>query len=92
MKFVGMMQLIERMFAVALGGANVNIREITFEVRERDKGEFDSVGGYAQFRKDNFGTLKLANEGASVDSVYAELQNLYVRSISISLTILQRRL
>ena len=29
LKFVGMMQLIERMFAVALGGANVNIREIT---------------------------------------------------------------
>jgi hypothetical protein len=29
MKFVAMMQLIERMFAVALGGANVNIREIT---------------------------------------------------------------
>ena len=54
-----------------------HIREITFEVRERDKGEFDSVGGYGQFRKDNFGTLKLANEGASVDSVYAELQNLY---------------
>lgn len=54
-----------------------HIREITFEVRERDKGEFDSVGGYAQFRKDNFGTLKLANDGASVDSVYAELQNLY---------------
>ncbi len=54
-----------------------HIREITFEVRERDKGEFDSVGGYAQFRKDNFGRLKLANDGASVDSVYAELQNLY---------------
>ena len=29
LKFVAMMQLIERMFAVALGGANVNIREIT---------------------------------------------------------------
>ena len=54
-----------------------HIREITFEVRERDKGELDSVGGYAQFRKDNFGRLKLANDGASVDSVYAVLQNLY---------------
>ena len=30
LKFVTMMQLIERMFAVALGGASVNIREITF--------------------------------------------------------------
>ena len=29
LKFVAMMQLIERMFAVALGGANVNVREIT---------------------------------------------------------------
>jgi len=30
LKFVTMMQLIERMFAVALGGANVYVREITF--------------------------------------------------------------
>ena len=58
-----------------------HIREITFEVRERDKGEFDSVGGYAQFRKDNFGKLKLGNDGASVDTVYAELQNLYGTSM-----------
>ena len=28
-----------------------HIREITFEVRDRDKGEFDSVGGYAQYRR-----------------------------------------
>ena len=58
-----------------------HIREITFEVRERDKGEFDSVGGYAQFRKDNFGKLKLGNDGAGVDTVYAELQNLYGTSM-----------
>ena len=30
LKFVAMMQLIERMFAVAVGGASVNIRKITF--------------------------------------------------------------
>ena len=30
LKFVAMKQLIERMLAVALSGANINIREITF--------------------------------------------------------------
>ncbi|MBO7195784.1 MAG: hypothetical protein J6V80_00435 [Clostridia bacterium] len=46
-----------------------HIREITFEVRERDKGEFDSVGGYGEFRKDNFGKLKLAKKQAVLNSL-----------------------
>ena len=58
-----------------------HIREITFEIREQDKGEFDSLGGFNEFRKKHFGKLNIANEGASVDSVYGELQTLYGLSL-----------
>lgn len=37
----------------------------------------DLDGGYAAFRKNNFGRLNLVNEGVSVDSVYAELTEMY---------------
>ena len=58
-----------------------HIREITFEMRDQDKGEFDSLGGFNEFRKKHFGKLNIANEGASVDSVYGELQTLYGLSL-----------
>ena len=54
-----------------------HIREIELQVHDRDKGDFDSYGGYEQFRKKNFGKLKLGTRGVEVDSAYAELQNLY---------------
>ena len=58
-----------------------HIREITFALKDQDKGEFDSLGGFNEFRKKHFGKLKIANEGASVDSVYGELQTLYGLSL-----------
>ena len=54
-----------------------HVREITFEIRDKDKGEFDSLGGYNEFRKKHFGKLKIGKEGASIDSTYGELQNQY---------------
>lgn len=54
-----------------------HVREITFEIRDKDKGEFDSLGGYNEFRKKHFGKLKIGSEGASIDSTYGELQNQY---------------
>ena len=58
-----------------------HIREITFALKDQDKGEFDSLGGFNEFRKRHFGRLNIANEGASVDSVYGELQTLYGLSL-----------
>ena len=54
-----------------------HVREITFEIRDKDKGEFDSLGGYNEFRKKHFGKLKIGSEGARIDSTYGELQNQY---------------
>ena len=64
-------------FADDLKEIQRHIREITFEIRDQDKGEFDSLGGFNEFRKKHFGKLKIGNDGASVDSIYGELQTLY---------------
>ena len=64
-------------FADDLKEIQRHIREITFEIRDQDKGEFDSLGGFNEFRKGHFGKLKIGNDGASVDSIYGELQTLY---------------
>ena len=63
--------------AEELADVKRHIKEITFAVKDQDKGEFDSYGGFGEFRKQHFGKIKIANEGTSVDSSYGELQNLY---------------
>ena len=68
-------------FADDLKEIQRHIQEITFEIRDQDKGEFDSLGGFNEFRKKHFGKLKIGNDGASVDSIYGELQTLYGLSL-----------
>lgn len=63
--------------AEELADVKRHIKEITFAVKDQDKGEFDSYGGFGEFRKQHFGKIKIANDGTSVDSSYGELQNLY---------------
>ena len=53
------------------------VRQIKLEVTEEMRGDFDREGGYAEFRKRNFGTLKLGKEGQSIDSYYQSLAERY---------------
>lgn len=53
------------------------VRQIKLEVPEEMRGDFDREGGYAEFRKRNFGTLKLGKEGQSIDSYYQSLAERY---------------
>lgn len=53
------------------------VRQIKLEVPEETRGDFDREGGYAEFRKRNFGTLKLGKEGQSIDSYYQSLAERY---------------
>lgn len=53
------------------------IKNTKIEVPMENRGDFDSEGGYAEFRKKNFGKLTLVNKGTPVDTVYEELTALY---------------
>ena len=54
-----------------------HLRSIRFVVHDADKSDFDVYGGYGEFRKNHMGKLTLANDGAEIDPIYAELQNQY---------------
>lgn len=49
------------------------IRNTKMKLDEQYRGDLDQVGGYSDFRKKNFGKIRLSNEGIEVDSYYQEL-------------------
>lgn len=49
------------------------IRSTKLKLDEQYRGDLDQVGGYSDFRKKNFGKIRLSNEGIEVDSYYQEL-------------------
>lgn len=44
-----------------------------------EKGDFDTVGGFDNFRKKHINSLVLAKDGIAVDSLYPELQEIFGR-------------
>lgn len=53
------------------------IRSTKLKLDEQYRGDLDQVGGYSDFRKKNFGKIRLSNEGIEVDSYYQELASQY---------------
>lgn len=53
------------------------IRNTKLKLDEQHRGDLDQVGGYSDFRKKNFGKIRLSNEGIEVDSYYQELASQY---------------
>lgn len=53
------------------------IRTTDIKISDADKADLDRVGGYNQFRKYNFGKLRLSKDGVSVDVFYQELSSQY---------------
>lgn len=53
------------------------IRGTNLKLDEKYRGDMDQVGGYSEFRKKNFGKIRLSNEGIEVDSYYQELAAQY---------------
>lgn len=49
------------------------IRNTKINITDQDKADLASAGGYNEFRRRNFGRMKLGNDGISVDSLYQEL-------------------
>ena len=64
-------------YAAQIKDIKAHVKGIKLKIHEQDKADFDGYGGYGEFRKQNFGRVKLGNSGVEVDSVYGELQNLY---------------
>lgn len=49
------------------------IRNTKINITNQDKADLASAGGYNEFRRRNFGRMKLGNDGISIDSFYQEL-------------------
>lgn len=53
------------------------IRNTKLKLDVSYRGDMDQVGGYSDFRKKNFGKIRLGNDGIEVDSYYQELASEY---------------
>lgn len=53
------------------------IKDTKITLSEQDKADMEASGGYNEFRKRNFGRMKLGNDGISVDTLYQELSGQY---------------
>lgn len=51
------------------------IRETKISIADEDKADLSVMGGYNEFRKKNFGRMKLGADGISVDTLYQELSS-----------------
>lgn len=49
------------------------IRNTKINITDQDKADLAVAGGYNEFRRRNFGRMKLGNDGISIDSLYQEL-------------------
>lgn len=54
-----------------------HLKGSNIKIPKNNKGDFDTVGGFEKFRKKHMGSFILANEGLHIDSLYAELQELF---------------
>lgn len=49
------------------------VKNTKIKISDQDKADLAAAGGYNEFRKRNFGRMKLGNDGISIDSLYQEL-------------------
>lgn len=58
-------------------GVRKQIKDTKITLSEQDKANMSAPEGYNEFRKRNFGRMKLGNDGISVDTLYQELSGQY---------------
>lgn len=51
------------------------VKNSKIKITDQDKADMASAGGYNEFRKRNFGRMRLGSDGISVDSLYQELSS-----------------
>lgn len=69
---------VDRELAMAYQDLRKKIRGTKITLAEEDRMDLDAVGGYAAFKRQNLGKIRLVNEGGiAVDSFYQELQGKY---------------
>lgn len=51
------------------------VKNTKIKITDQDKADMASAGGYNEFRKRNFGRIRLGSDGISVDSLYQELSS-----------------
>lgn len=54
-----------------------HLRKTRIKIPQDNKGDFDAVGGFENFRRRHIGSFILANDGLDVDVLYSELQELF---------------
>ena len=54
-----------------------HLKGIRIKIPKFNKGDFDAIGGFENFRKRHMGKLLLANNGLDIDTLYPELQELF---------------
>lgn len=54
-----------------------SLRKTGMTISETDRASLGSYGGYDEFRRANFGRIKLVNNGVPVDTAYEELAGVY---------------
>lgn len=62
------------------------IKNTKIKISDQDKADLAAVGGYNEFRKRNFGRMKLGSEGISIDSLYQELSGQHPELFPDSIT------
>lgn len=62
------------------------IRNTKITISDQDKADLAATGGYNEFRKRNFGRMKLGSDGISIDSLYQELNVQYPELFPSSMT------
>ncbi len=60
-----------------IAGARSYLKEVKINVTNSVKSEFGSTKDYSSFVKSNFGKLWISKEGAGIDQIYAELNEMY---------------
>ena len=62
------------------------IKNTKIKISDQDKADLAAAGGYNEFRKRNFGRMKLGSEGISIDSLYQELSGQHPELFPDSIT------
>nr|WP_297305004.1 hypothetical protein [uncultured Lachnoclostridium sp.] len=62
------------------------VKNTKIKISDQDKADLAAAGGYNEFRKRNFGKMKLGNDGISIDSLYQELSGQHPELFPDSIT------
>lgn len=62
------------------------VKNTKIKISDQDKADLADAGGYNEFRKRNFGRMKLGNDGISIDSLYQELSGQHPELFPDSIT------